>query len=141
VAELARLVAQTESAIRERFAADEFHPGKVSVWIKLIRQVPMEQTQLEETVGSVHKVLLPASSFPELIRALSENLVVTVYGGELQIVREMPNLIIKLFDRKAVVPVPGAPPLDQAGQIFLKATVYRWEPSLWDQLFHREQTE
>lgn len=141
MAELEQLVAQTVAAIRAQFERDEFHPGKVSVWIKLIRQVPMEQTFIEETVGSVHKVMLPAGSFSELLGALAENLVVAVYGDEVQIVREMPNLIIKLFERKAVVRVPGAPPIDQSGQIFLKATVYRWEPSLWDQLFHREQSE
>lgn len=81
MAELEQLVAQTVAAIRAQFERDEFHPGKVSVWIKLIRQAPMEQTFIEETVGSVHKVMLPAGSFSELLGALAENLVVAVYGA------------------------------------------------------------
>lgn len=136
--ELEKLVAQTDRSIREHIEQGDFHPGKVSVWIKLVKLVAVDHTHLEETVGGVHRVILTAGSFPELVRAVAENLVLTVYGGEVQIVKEMPNLIIRMFDRKAYVPTPGAPPLDQAGQVFLKATVYRWEPSLWDQLFKRD---
>jgi hypothetical protein len=138
--ELERLVVQTERVIGEHIGQPEYHPGKASVWIKLVKLVPMDHSQMEETVGSVHKVILTAGSLEELIRAVAENLVLAVYGGEVQVVTEMPNLIVRLFNRKAYVPTPGAPPLHLPGQTYLKATVYRWEPSLWEQFFPKKQT-
>lgn len=95
----------------------------------------LEGSQIEEPVGNVHKLVLQVNSLDELVGELADNMVVAVYGGDIQLVKEMPNLIIKLFDQKVWIPMTGAPPIDQAGQIYLKATVYRWEPSLWDQLF------
>jgi len=123
-----------ELAIRRRLTLPDFRPGKVSVWIKLIRYSQLDGGLVEETVGNIHKLMLAVNSSDELMQELSANMVVSVYGGEMQLVKEMPNLIVKLFDRKAYVEMPGAPPVDQAGQLVLKATVYRWEPSLWDQL-------
>ncbi|HYF95738.1 MAG TPA: hypothetical protein VD969_26275 [Symbiobacteriaceae bacterium] len=134
--ELERLVATVEAAIRSHVEPPDFGHGKVSVWIKLVR--PAKAPDPEETVGQVHKVLLTVSSFDDLVEQVAENLVVAIFGGDVQVVSSMPNLIVKLMEKKAYVPLPGAPPIDQSGQVFLKATVYRWEPSLWDQIFGKK---
>lgn len=136
--ELEQLVAKVENALRTHVKRPDYWHGKASVWLKLVR--PTGQNQ-EETVGSVHKVLLTAASYDDLLRQVAENLVVAAFGGDVQLVDTMPNLIIKLFDSKAYVAIPGAPPIDQAGQIFLKATVYKWEPSFWDQIFGGKKKE
>jgi hypothetical protein len=137
--ELENLVKRVALAIRERINPPDFHPCKVSVWIKLVRLVTVDGTHMEETVGNVHKVLFDVISPDELIAEVADNLVLAAFGGDVQIFKEMPNLIVKLFESKAYIALPGAPPIDQAGQVFLKATVYRWEPSLWDQLFKRKE--
>ncbi|MDF2627311.1 MAG: hypothetical protein K0R39_1142 [Symbiobacteriaceae bacterium] len=136
--ELEQLVAKVESALRTHLKAPDFRHGKASVWMKLVRPLGANQ---EETVGDVHKVLLTATSYDDLLRQVSENLVVAAFGGDVQLVDAMPNLIVKVFESKAYVPIAGAPPIDQAGQVFLKATVYKWEPSLWDQIFGRNKQE
>lgn len=138
MAELERLVTKVEAALRAYLKAPDFRHGKASVWMKLVRPTGTNQ---EETVGDVHKVLLTANSYDDLLSQVSENLVVAAFGGDVQLVDTMPNLIVKLFESKAYVPIPGAPPIDQAGQIFLKATVYKWEPSLWDQIFGGKKKE
>lgn len=134
--ELQRLVAQVEQAIRAHAQPPERGHGKASVWIKLVK--PAKAPEPEETVGQVHKVMLTFTSYDDLIQEIAENLVVAVFGGDVQLVPALPNLIIKLFEHKFYVPVPGAPPIDQSGQVFLKATVYHWEPSLWDQIFGKK---
>lgn len=136
--ELEQLVTRVEAALRSHVKAPEFRHGKVSVWMKLVRPAGPGQ---EETIGDVHKVLLTATNYDDLLSQVAENLVVAAFGGDVQLVDAMPNLIIKLFDAKAYVPIPGAPPIDQAGQVFLKATVYKWEPSLWDQIFGSKKKE
>jgi hypothetical protein len=133
--ELEQLVRTTAHAIREQVRPAEFHACKVSLWIKLVRPAMADGAHIEETVGNVHKVILHVNSLDDLTKEVAENMVLAAFGGDVQLVKEMPNLIVKLFDHKAYVQIPGAPPLDQTGQVFLKATVYRWEPSLWDQLF------
>lgn len=133
--ELEKLAATVEAAIKGRIRPTEFRPGKVSVWIKMVKLVGNQ----EETAGHVHKVLLTAAHDEDLIRQLAENLVVATFGADVPLVESMPNLIVKLFDTKAYVAIPGAPPIDQAGQLFLKATVYPFEPSLWDQLFGKKE--
>lgn len=136
--ELEKLVSKTEQAILAVLKPPtEFSPCKVSVWIKLVKPARVDGVQMEETVGNVHKVMLEVNSVDELVREVADNVVVAVFGGDVPLVRQMPNLIVKVFDSKAYVPMEGAPPLDAAGQMFLKATVYRWEPSLWDQLFKK----
>lgn len=136
--ELEKLVSRVNQAILERVRLDEFHPGKVSVWIKLVKPVFQDGVHMEETVGNVHKVMFVANSLEELVREVADNMVLAAFGGDVQLVKDLPNVIVKLFEHKLYVPLPGAPPIDQAGQLFLKATVYRWEPSLWDQLFKRQ---
>lgn len=134
--ELERLVTQTAEAIESALPESaDFRPGRVSIWIKLVRPGLMDGAAVEMTEGPTQKVLMTAGSYQELLRTIAENLVLTVYGAEVSLVRELPNLIIKLFDRKATVAVAGAPPVGTPGQLYLKATVYRWEPSLWERLF------
>lgn len=133
--ELEKLVASVEAAIRAGTEKPDFAHGKVSLWVKLVR---LDSQGHEETVGPPHKVMLTATSYDDLVRQLAENLVVATFGGDVQLVTAMPNLILKLFEKKTFVPVAGAPPVDQAGQLFLKGTVYRSEPSLWDQWFGKK---
>lgn len=133
--ELESLVAGVEAAIRRGTEQPDFQHGKVSLWMKLVR---LDSEGREETVGPVHKVLLTASSYDDLLRQVAENLVVATFGGDVQLVEAMPNLVLKLFEQKAYVAVPGAPPIDQAGQLLLKGTVYRSEPSLWDSWFKKK---
>lgn len=136
--ELEKLLTQTEAAIRERIGSVHFQPCKVSIWIKFVRRVPMDGAYVEEPAGPVHKLLVPIETEQELIATVAENMVLAVFGGDLQVGERMPNLIVKLFDRKAFIPLPGNPPVEQPDQVYLKATVYRYEPSLWDQFFKRK---
>lgn len=136
--ELEKLVAHVEEAIKARIDLPGFRPGKVSLWIKLVRFRHEDGCLLEESVGGLQKCLFTAASVDELINQVADNIVLAIFGAELQLVREMPNLIVKLFDRKAQVPMAGAMPLDQPDQIWLKATVYRYEPGLWERLFGRQ---
>ncbi|HWI60270.1 MAG TPA: hypothetical protein VNT75_00385 [Symbiobacteriaceae bacterium] len=124
-----------EAAIRAKAEKPDFAHGKVSLWVKLVR---LDAQGHEEPVGPLHKVMLTATSYDDLIRQLAENLVVATFGGDVQLVDAMPNLILKLFETKRYVAIPGAPPIDQAGQLFLKGTIYRSEPSLWDQWFGKK---
>lgn len=138
--ELEQLLSQVAEAIRSKIDLPEFHAGKFSMWLKFVRPVITEDgTRMEESVGGLQKLVFTAGSFDELLLHVAENAVLAVYGAELPVVKELPNLIVKLIDRKSFVPVPGGPPVDQAGQVFLKATVYRYEPSLWEQIFGRKQ--
>lgn len=135
--ELAELLAQTQAAILGKINLPDFQPCKVSMWLKFVRIEESDGAKVEQNAGPVQKLVFTAGSPEELVHQVTENMLLTVYGAEVQIVKDLPNLIVKLFDKKAYVPVAGAPPLDQPGQIYLKATVYRFEPSLWDQLFGR----
>lgn len=139
--ELEQLLEQTAKAIERAISLPDFRPTKVSMWLKFVRLGSENGTPIEQTTGHVQKLIFVAASFPELVRQVAENLILAVYGAEVPVVREMPNLIVRLFDQKAWVQVPGAPPIDQADQIFLKATVYRYEPDLWAQLFGRSKGE
>jgi len=71
----------------------------------------------------------------ELLYAVAREVVLTVFGDVVQVVKDLPNLKVRLLDRRADVHLPGAPPLDQAGQIWLKVTVRRYEPGLLERLF------
>lgn len=135
--ELEQMLIRTETAISQAIARPDFTHGKVSMFIKFVRFVDSDGSQMEEAIGHVLKQVLTVTSYEELLRHVSENMMLAVYGAEVQLVKEMPNLIVRLFDQKAMVPTPGAPALDAPGQIYLKATVYRYEPSLWDSLFKR----
>jgi hypothetical protein len=135
---LEALLARTERAIAEQVTLSDFEPCKVSMWLKFVKLQPVDGTNMEVNITPVQKVIFTASSFAELVQEVAENMVLAVYGADAPPVKELPNLIVKLFDQKARIATPGAPPLEEEGQIFLKATVYRYEPSLWERLFGRD---
>lgn len=135
---LEELLGQVTKAILSRVDLPTFHPGEVSCWIKFVKLVGTNGAKVEESVGGVQKLIFDAGSVAELVHEVAENALLTVYGAETPIVTDMPNLIVKLFDKKVFVPMAGAPPLDQLGQIYLKVTVYRYDPGLWEQLFPRK---
>lgn len=115
-----------------------FSPGRFSVWLRFVRYVPAEGGgQLEETVGVTSRLFLTALSTAELYEQMAQNVILKVYGEEIQTVKDLPNLVVRVDGRRAKLPMPGAPPLDQAGQILLKVTVFRYQPGLWEQLFGR----
>lgn len=135
--ELQVLVQRIAAAIREQVEIPHFRPGRVSIWLRFVR-APAEGETPTEQVGPVQKLVESAHSREELIRVVAEQIVLAVYGAEVQVVREIPNLILKLFDQRAVVRVPGAPTADEPGQIYLKVTVYRHQPNLLGRLFGGE---
>jgi len=134
---LEELLGQVTRAIIARVDLPAFQPGEVSCWIKFVKLVSSNGSKVEENVGQTEKLIFDAHSPAELVRQVAENALLTVYGAEVPIVADMPNLIVKLFGTKVFVPMEGAPPLDKPGQIFLKVTVYRYDPGLWEQLFPR----
>lgn len=136
--ELEQLVAQVEQAILAEVTGKEFRPGRVSVWTKLVRPVVHDGIPGEETVGELHKHQFVARSFPELVRSLAEQIVLTIYGAEIQIVTEIPDMVLKLYGHKTRVKSPFTPARRQADPLYLKVTVYYAPPSLWENLFHRQ---
>lgn len=121
--------------LQRRIELPNFRPGKVSLWLKLVKLVPDDGATIEQTVGTVGRQIFLAASPAELMRDVATNVLLFVFGAELPLVNDLPNLIVKLYDKKVWIQVQGGPPLDQAGQIFVKATVYEYHPGLWEQLF------
>lgn len=118
-----------------------FSPGRYSLWLRLVKQGELDGSLVDQPIGPASKLAITVKSRDELIEAIAENALVTIYGAEVPLVKEMPNLIVKLLEQKAKVPVSGAPPLDAEGQPFLKVTVYRFEPSLWERLMGKTGEE
>lgn len=139
--ELERLVSRIKERILATLEVEGFRPGKISLWLKFVQFGSMDGTPVETAISPVHRVVFTAASIDELVEQVAENLVLQVFGAETQVVRELPNLIVKLFDHKAMIPMDGAPPLDAPDQVFVKATVYRYDPGLWEQLFGRRETQ
>lgn len=137
--ELEALLIQTEQLILAQIDLKEFRAGKVSVWVKFVRIERVDGTLMEQTVGPVHKLIFLAGSYRELIHQVAQNVVLAVYGAEVPTVKEIPNLILRLFTHKVRVAMPGAPPLEEPGQLFAKVTVYEYAPDLWEQMFGKKQ--
>lgn len=138
--ELDRMIQHVAEVIEEQadLASVAFQPGKVSIWLRFIRLEPGG----EQEVVPARKVVAEALSRRALLYTVAEQVVLAVFGSEVQVVYDVPNLMVKLFDRKTMVRLPGCPPLEQEEQIFLKVTVYRYEPGLWQRLFgSQEKTE
>lgn len=138
--ELDLMTRHVAKAIEEQIdlSAVSFQSGKVSIWLRFIRL----ESGGEQEVLPAQKVIAEVLSPRALLYKVAEQVVLSVFGSEVTVVAEVPNLIVKLFDRKAMVRVPGGPPLEQEKQIFLKVTVYRYEPGLWQRLFGaKEATE
>lgn len=140
--ELERLVQDLTTALHSHFPEQApFSPGRYSLWLRLVKPGLLDGSVVDVAMGPPSKLALTVKSQDELLAAIAENALVTVYGAEIPLVKEMPNLIVKLLERKQRIAVTGAPPLDVADQPFLKVTVYRFEPSLWDRLMGRTGEE
>lgn len=139
---LERLVQELTATLHSHFPAREsFSPGRYSLWLRLVKPGQLDGANIDHPIGPAQKLAITVKSRDELIAAIAENALITVYGAEIPLVQEMPNLIVKLLDQKRRVPVAGAPPLEAVGQPFLKVTVYRFEPSLWDRLMGKTGEE
>lgn len=114
----------------------EVRPGKHEIWLTFIRRIGPS----EERVVPGRKRVLSVTTGRELLYAVAREVVLTVFGDEAQVVTDLPNLKLRLLDHRADVHLPGAPPLDQAGQIWLKVSVRRYEPGLLERIFG-ERTE
>lgn len=127
-------VQQVAAAIQGQIEPPYLLPEKVSLWLRFFRKRP-GQDPPEETLGPIEKYVVPVHSYFSLIESVAEAAVLAVYGAEHPVVDEMPNLVMKLFDRRALVPIPGAPAPSEPDQVYLKVTVYRYQPDLWQQVF------
>ncbi|HLO01775.1 MAG TPA: hypothetical protein VK191_01545 [Symbiobacteriaceae bacterium] len=132
---LEKLVQELTTALHSHLPEHQpISPGRYSLWLRLVKPGELDGSIVDLPMGPAQKLALTVKSRDELLAAIAENALVTVYGAEVPLVKTMPNLIVKLLERKARVPVAGAPPIDAADQPFLKVTVYRFEPSLWERL-------
>lgn len=113
-------------------------PGRFSVWLRFFRhQTGPDGVLMEETVGTTTRVFFTARNAPDLYEELAQNVVLKVYGEEVETTRTLPNLVLKIGLRKEKVALSGAPPLSQPDQVFLKVTVYEYQPSLWERVLGR----
>ncbi|MFZ5815576.1 MAG: hypothetical protein ACOY93_09790, partial [Bacillota bacterium] len=78
------------------WGAIDFHPGKFSIWLRFIRLTEGG----EQEVLPAHKLVREAMTEKELRYLLAEQVVLTVFGSELTVVTDLPNLVVKLNDRK-----------------------------------------
>jgi hypothetical protein len=139
---LEKLVQDLTTALHSHLPEPEtVLPGRYSLWLRLVKPGLLDGAHVDQPIGPAQKLMITIKSRDELIEAIAENALVTIYGAEVPLVDRMPNLIVKLLVRKAKVKVEGAPPLDAADQPFLKVTVYRFEPSLWDRFFGKAGAE
>lgn len=139
---LEQLVQELTTALHSHFPEHEpFSPGRYSLWLRLVKQGELDGSAVDQPIGPPSKLAVTVKSRDELLEAIAENALVAVYGAEIALVKTMPNLIVKLLDQKRRVPVTGAPPLDAKEQPFLKVTVYRFEPSLWERLMGKTGEE
>ena len=125
------MIQTVAKAIAGRTDLPDVRPGKHEIWLTFIRRIGPS----EERVVPGQKRVLSVSTGRELLYAVAREVVLAVFGDVVQVVKDLPNLKVRLLDRRADVHLPGAPPLDQAGQIWLKVTVRRYEPGLLERLF------
>lgn len=137
--ELERLTEEIKAKILHGVKVPEFHPGEVSLWVRFVRFRPLDGAYVEENVAHPCKHDFHANTVEEVAAAAAEQIALAVYGAEAPVLHAMPNLVVRLFAHKAIIPWPGAAPLTEPGQIWLKATANTCDRSLWDQLFgHRK---
>lgn len=118
-------------AIRAEIDLTEFHPHKYDLWFNFLRM----ENGAERAVLPAAKRVETAATESELLYKVAEQVVLTIFGAEVRVVDDLPNLIVRLLDHRATIHLPGAPALDAPDQIFLKVTVSRHEMGLWEQLF------
>lgn len=129
--ELNQMVQLVAKAIRERIDLVGFQPSKYDLWLHFIR---LEDGAEREVLPATKRVE-EATTESELLYKVAEQVVLAVFGSEITVVTELPNLMVRLLDHRATVHLPGAPALDQPDQIFLKVSLSRHEPGLWQRLF------
>lgn len=129
--ELERLIRKVAAAIVTETGIPKVRPGRHEIWLTFVRR----DGSTEERVMPGRKVVHSVVTGHELVHAVAEAIVLTVFGELVQVVKELPNLRLRLLERRAQVHLPGAPPLEQDGQIWLKVTVRRSEPGLLERLF------
>lgn len=134
--ELAREVAQRMAAA---LPPGNRVPGRVSVWLRFVQMRPMDGSLVEQTVGATSRTYMTALDAADLYDQLAAQVLLKVFGQEEQVVADLPNLIVKVLDQKGRVPMPGAAPLENPDQIWLKVTVYEFQPNLWERLFGRPE--
>ncbi|MFB5082645.1 hypothetical protein [Symbiobacterium thermophilum] len=106
-------------------------PGRHEIWLTFVRRTGTSEERVMPGRRDVRSVM----TGQELAHAVAESIVLTVFGGEIQVVDQLPNVKLRLLDRRADLHLPGAPPLDQDGQVWLRVTVRRSEPGLLERLF------
>jgi len=119
------------AAIAAQIGEPVIRPGKHELWLTYVRRRP----EGEERVLPGRKLVLTAATGKELLYAVAREVVLTVFGDLVRVVDDLPNLTVWLLDRRGEVHLPGAPPPEAAEQIWLRVTVRRFEPGLWERLF------
>lgn len=132
--ELDLLIQVVAEAIDDQVGRPECRPGKYDLWLTYIKRVGSG----ESAVLPGRRSVIDASGPTDLLYEVSAAVVLSVFGDEVQVVDELPNLQVRLLDRKGTVRLPGAPDPQQDGQIWLKVAVNRHEPGLWKRLFGKE---
>ena len=129
--ELDTIIRNVATATVTETGIPKVRPGRHEIWLTFVRRTGSD----EERVMPGRKVVCSVVNGQELVYAVSETIILTVFGDLVQVVRELPNLRLRLLDKTAKIHLPGAPPLDQDGQIWLRVTVRRNEPGLLERLF------
>ena len=129
--ELEAVVRRVAAVIIAETGIPKVRPGRHEVWLTFVRRSGTSEERLMPGRKDVHSVM----TGQELVHAVAESIVLTVFGAEIQLVDHLPNVRLRLLDRRAELHLPGAPPLDQDGQVWLRVTVRRSEPGLLERLF------
>jgi len=130
------LVADIERRIRNSTTAVTDHLGRLSIWLRYVKEEYYRGSPVELTQGSTTRIILEAETTEEFYRILAENIVLKVFGEELRLTRGVPEIVLKLFDDKYHLP-PKGKYADHTTELKLKVTVYRHRPGLFDRLFIR----
>lgn len=117
--------------LADHFDQLQIPPGKFDIWLQFVR--PEEGGDRE--ILPAQKQRVEALSTKELLYAVALEVTLAVFGGENRVVRDLPNLAVRVLDRRAKIHLPGAPALEAPGQVILKVSVSRHQPGLWTRLF------
>lgn len=128
------MVQAVAKAIQAQVDLPGFQPHKYDIWLHFIREENGTEREVLPAVRQVEE----AMTEDELVYKVAEQVVLAVFGSEIPVVADLPNLILRLLGHRALVHLPGAPALEAPEQVFLKVTVSRHEPGLWERLFGSE---
>jgi len=133
--ELDLVIQKVAEAIDEQVGRPACLAGKCELWLTYVKRTGGS----DAAVMPGRKLIIDAAGPTELLYAIAAEVVLSVFGDEIRVVDDLPNLLLRLLDRRGEVHLPGAPDLAQEAQIWLKVTVHRHEPGLWQRLFGRGQ--